>query len=45
MATGAGKRTSEKVLSKDGLNVPKVEGVHSHELLLQSNHVVLTSCD
>ncbi|XP_042039791.1 transcriptional adapter ADA2-like isoform X1 [Salvia splendens] len=28
MATGAGKRTSEKALSKDGLNVPKVEELH-----------------
>ncbi|XP_057796704.1 transcriptional adapter ADA2-like isoform X2 [Salvia miltiorrhiza] len=28
MSTGAGKRTSEKALSKDGLNAPKVEELH-----------------
>lgn len=31
MSTGAGKRTSQKALSIDGLNSPKVEGMHSHE--------------
>lgn len=40
MSTGAGKRTSEKALSKDGLSAPKVEGVHFHEQLLQSSHLV-----
>lgn len=31
MPVGASKRTSEKAPSNDGLNTPKVEGVHSHE--------------
>lgn len=31
MLTGASKRTSDKAPSNDGLNVTKVEGVHSYE--------------